>query len=322
MAFTSIIFWLVLLVDLRIAFILLFLGIGASVGIFLLEKGFFPIITSNIYNILAVYSVFLILIGFLVRNKKRLEREKKLRTAEAVSHAIAHEIRTPLSCIIGAAGSLKKYFPGLLTAYQLAKENNLPGLKIIPPRRFELLATLSDDIEREGQFANVFIDMLLCNVKQQIVKQNEKNVLKISDCIHKALQDYPFSGDQQSLVHWDDKKDFSFIGSEYLVVHLLMNLLKNSLYYILAASKGQIDIGSTEKHSFNILHFKDTGRGISKAMQDMLFQELMGYNSNKVGLGLAFCAQVMRELGGRIECHSVEGEFSEFLLYFPRIKGQ
>ena len=46
----------------------------------------------------------------------------------------------------------------------------------------------------------------------------------------------------------------------------------------------------------------------------------MGDKSNRVGLGLAFCARVMQAVGGSIECHSLEDEFSEFLLYFPKIK--
>ncbi len=118
MAFSSIIFWLVLLVDLTSAFILLFVGMIAAVGIFLLEKGFWPTIEAYIFNVSpayifnvsAVYIVFLILIALLVKNKKQLETEKKLRTAEAVGSGIAHEMRTPLSAIIMGIGGLKNIF--------------------------------------------------------------------------------------------------------------------------------------------------------------------------------------------------------------------
>ena len=73
MAFSSIIFWLVLLMDLTSAFILLFVGMAAAVGVFLLDKDASLTMTAYILNIFAVYIVFLILIAFLVKNKKQLE---------------------------------------------------------------------------------------------------------------------------------------------------------------------------------------------------------------------------------------------------------
>ncbi len=329
MAFSSIIFWLVLLVDLTSAFILLFVGMIAAVGIFLLEKGFWPTIEAYIFNVSpayifnvsAVYIVFLILIALLVKNKKQLETEKKLRTAEAVGSGIAHEMRTPLSAIIMGIEGAKKYFPVFIDAYQLARQHNLEGVEHIPSKRFEVLATLFDDIEREAKFGNVFIDMLLCNVKQDVYKQNAVEVLEISNCIHKALQRYPFSEEQENLIHWDDNHDFSFMGSAELIEHVLLNLLKNALYQIEKVSKGEIFVWQTEERNFNILHLKDTATGMSEEIKDTLFQQHMGDKSNRVGLGLAFCARVMHAMGGRIECHSIENEFSEFLLYFPKIKG-
>jgi signal transduction histidine kinase len=319
MVFSSIIFWLVLLVDLLSAFTLLFLGVVAAVGSFWISHNACPL-TNSVYNIFLIYIGFLVLVAILIKNKGQIENGKRLKTAEAVSHGIAHEIRSPLSGIIGSTDGIKKYFPMLIDAYQLAKKNNLEGLQTIQPKRFEMLATLLDDLEREAQFINVFIDMLVCNVEQDVFNKNPAEVLKISDCIHKALQRYPFSEEQERLIHWNHDNDFSFKGSEELVVHLLMNLLKNAVYYILAAGKGQIDIWQTKERNINVLHFKDTSTGMSKEVQGMLFQQLLGHKSNRVGLGLAFCAKVMRELGGRIVCHSVEGEFSEFLLYFPKIK--
>lgn len=320
MAFSSIIFWLVLLVDLASAFILLFVGMVAAAGVFWLEKGYCPT-TPYIFNIFAVYIVFLILIAFLVKNKKKLETEKKLRTAEAVGSGIAHEMRTPLSAIVMGIEGAKKYFPVFIDTYQLARRNNLEGVKNIPTKRFKVLSTLFDDIEREAKFGNVFIDMLLCNVKQDVYEQNSVERLTIGDCIHKALQRYSFAEEKENFIHWDDNHDFYFMGSAELIECVLLNLLKNALYQIEKASKGEISVWQTEGRNFNILHFKDTATGMSEEIKETLFQQHMGDNSNRVGLGLAFCARVMQAVGGRIECHSLENEFSEFLLYFPKIKG-
>lgn len=319
MAFTSIIFWLVLLVDWISAVILFFLGLVAAIVVFWLNHAASPL-THYVYSIFLIYAGFLALATILAKNKKYWELQKKLKTADAIGSGIAHEMRTPLSAIIMGIENAQKYFPILIDNYQLAKQSNLEGMQIIPARRFEVLATSFDDIEREAKFGHVIIDMLLCNVKQDIFTKTPPGILKISDCIHKAIQSYPFSAGEESLIHWNEDYDFSFAGSQELVVHVFMNLLKNALYYILAAGKGQIELWQTQEQYFNVLHFKDTGMGMSDETQDLLFQQLIGHKSNKVGLGLAFCAKVMQELGGSIECHSIKGEFSEFLLYFPKIK--
>ncbi len=319
MAFGSLIFWLVLLADLNSAFILLFLGILAAIGVFCLENGS-TLINSQLLPVFALDMLFLLFIAFLVQRKNRLETAKKMKTAEAVGSGIAHELRTPLSAIIMGIEGAKKYFPVFIDTYQLAKQQNLKGLENISSKRLEVLSTLFDDIEREAKFSNVFIDMLLCNVKQDVYKQNAIELLSINDCIHQALQRYPFSEEQEKLIHWEDGPDFSFLGSAKLMEHVLLNLLKNALYQIDKAAKGQIQIRQTAQGNFNILCFKDTATGMSQNIKDILFQQHMGDTANRVGLGLAFCARVMKALGGRIECQSLEGEFSEFLLYFPRIK--
>ena len=37
------------------------------------------------------------------------------------------------------------------------------------------------------------------------------------------------------------------------------------------------------------------------------------------GLGLGFCERAMNSFNGSINVNSIEGEFTEFILFFPRI---
>ncbi|HEX4046014.1 MAG TPA: HAMP domain-containing sensor histidine kinase, partial [Gammaproteobacteria bacterium] len=128
-----------------------------------------------------------------------------------------------------------------------------------------------------------------------------------------------FSGDKE-LIHLNIKEDFQFYGNELLTIHVLFNLIKNSLYYIKSARKGEITIWLTVNDSFNCLHFKDTGKGVSQEILPHIFDLFYSKTSQGYGLGLAFCAMVMKSYSGHIKCESVEGSYIEFILKFLKIK--
>ena len=84
--------------------------------------------------------------------------------------------------------------------------------------------------------------------------------------------------------------------------------------------KGCINISISIENEFNILHIKDTGKGMSEDIKDKIFNKFYSRTKHGTGIGLSFCSLVMSAFDGYIECISEEGEFTEFLLYFPIIK--
>ncbi|HBC71240.1 MAG TPA: ATP-binding protein [Coxiellaceae bacterium] len=98
---------------------------------------------------------------------------------------------------------------------------------------------------------------------------------------------------------------------------MLFNLLKNALYYIARARKGQIYIHLENRENENRLYFKDTGKGIAKEMLSHIFNRFYSKTDGGVGIGLSFCKMAMEWMGGSITCQSVEGEYTEFVLHFP-----
>lgn len=102
--------------------------------------------------------------------------------------------------------------------------------------------------------------------------------------------------------------------------HVLFNLFKNALYSIKEANKGCISIHITREGQFNILHIKDTGKGMPKVIKDKIFDKFYSRTKHGTGIGLSFCSLVMGAFNGYIECKSEEGEFTEFLLCFPKVE--
>lgn len=101
-------------------------------------------------------------------------------------------------------------------------------------------------------------------------------------------------------------------------MHVLFNLLKNAIYFIRKAGKGQIYIWIESTTQENTIHFKDTGMGIRPENISKIFEPFFTADTNKgTGVGLAFCHMTMQALGGGIRCESQWHEYTEFILTFP-----
>lgn len=260
-----------------------------------------------------------------ITEKKRTEQDlqetrHKLQGMTLVGASIAHELRTPLSTISVGTSNLKKYFPALLHAYQLAVESDRATLKI-KPSSLKLLNELPALMENETNAAFTFIDMMLMSIAPSL-EETQSELFSIASCVDEALARYPFKSDQKKLIHWNNTADFIVKGKQLLVVHILFNLWKNALYYIAKARKGMIEIWLTQSDDCNFLYFKDTGTGIPAAEVPYIFDRFFTKTLHGAGIGLTFCKTVMESFGGAITCESVEGDYTQFALRFPIVQLQ
>jgi two-component system, CAI-1 autoinducer sensor kinase/phosphatase CqsS len=103
-----------------------------------------------------------------------------------------------------------------------------------------------------------------------------------------------------------------------LMIFTLSNMIKNSLYAMKAAEKGDIHIRVDSKASSGTLTVTDTASGIPKAVIKRIFDT---YYSTKqsagAGVGLAFCQRVIKAFNGQIRCDSVEGQYTTFTISLP-----
>jgi signal transduction histidine kinase len=300
MAFASIIFWLVLLVDLTSAFFLLFIGMGAALLVFSLYNNI-SFLGTYAFDIAPEYIGCLVVAAVFANNKKRFELGK-LKTAEAIGATVAHELRTPLSTIQASAKTIKN-----LNSADNAHTND----------KVAIIDDAVTDIIDEAKFSNTIIDMILTNVKRNKIK-GDYTQTSINACVEKALKRYPFQKNEENLVRFDNTNSFSFYGDEIAVMHVLFNLLKNALYFIQAEKKGSIHIWFSSEKGYNVLHFKDTARGIAKSELSKIFNKFYTTTRHGTGLGLSYCSMVMEEMGGKIQCESTLNEFILFKVKFPK----
>jgi PAS domain S-box-containing protein len=262
-------------------------------------------------------------ISFDITEQRKTEQElqetrHKLEGMTIVSASIAHELRTPLATIGIGAGSFGRYIPPLIDTYQIASAANLAVPKL-DLQSLEQLSAVSQSLVTEANTGNLFIDMLLQNIRPTL-DGTPIQTFSVSTCIEEALARYPFIDEQKELVIWNKAHDFMVRGKEdKLIVHVLFNLLKNALFYVADAGKGNIQLWLEPGKPYNKLIFKDTGKGIASDIVPHIFDRFFSKTHNGAGVGLTFCKMVMENLSGSITCESELGNYTQFILSFPNI---
>jgi len=306
----------ILLMNLIEISILLPLGIFLAWSCFQLSGGIIHI--QDTFKPIIITYLAVIICGGVFTHKKQLLHKEKLEGMTAVGSSIAHELRTPLSSIANGLEGIKRYFPSFLSTYTIAKEKGLT-IPEIRPNQLKNFSTLLEDMSAEMSYANTIINMLLMKVKQTTVKEISLEKHSMLHCIDIAIGRYPFGSDKQSaLIHWNKEIDFDFTGNELMMTHVLFNLIKNALYYLEAAGKGEIYISLKKGDNHNTLYFRDTGNGVSKTVLHKLFTQFFTTTSNGTGLGLYFCKMAINSFGGDISCESEENEYIEFIITLPK----
>ena len=133
--------------------------------------------------------------------------------------------------------------------------------------------------------------------------------------------------DTFTIKHPDFKLDYKITNAQYfetdavLLGSIFQNLMENAYKYSHPQKKSLFINVSTEKRNI-IFSFIDNGIGIPKSELNNIFRKFYRlenqYNKNgSVGLGLAFCKELVNFMNGTIVVRSKVNEGSEFTITLP-----
>ena len=280
--------------------------------------------TSVIESFVIILPLFLtaIFIGSLTNRNVSMVQTEKLRAASAIGANLAHELRTPLASIGAMSKGTENLLPILTDAYEKAKE---AGIEVEPLRanQVSLLRESLSSIRNEVEYSNTIIDMLLVNTADKSLSDVEMEFFSVLDAAAESVQRYPFNNQRErSLIRVEIEEDFQVEAPRLLIVHVLFNLMKNALYSVQKAGKGDICIKAERVGNGGCIIVHDTGMGISAAARNHIFERFYTttQTAQSAGIGLSFCKLVMESFGGEILCDSEEGEYTTFTLEFPNAR--
>ncbi|MDP4092236.1 MAG: HAMP domain-containing sensor histidine kinase [Bacillota bacterium] len=218
---------------------------------------------------------------------------------------ISHELKTPLSVILGAIQLLDQYKPTSL----LERRRSAKHISIIRQNSYRLLRLINNflDITRiDSGFAKV--NMVNCNIVY-LTEEITQSVV-------------PYAVQKELTLEFDtDVEEIRTAVDVDKIERILLNLLSNAIKF--TPPKGRITVKVWEENKVSAISVKDTGSGIPKAMLDKIFERFRQVNSPLTreyegsGIGLSLVKSFVELHNGNIEVISEENKGSEFIIRLP-----
>lgn len=248
--------------------------------------------------------LIIIVIGGFFYQKQIIEQFNNIfRVREDFSYAMVHDMKTPLTTIFTALSFLHS---GRLDDKPETKEKFFNVAKEEADRLLTLTNKLLTISKLESKKMKMECEKIA--LEPMLVRLADKFKVKS----HKPVS---FEFDLQTPEIYAD--------AEY-IEEVFSNLIDNSIKY----SKERVDIRilSSRNDLYSIIKIYDNGLGISEKDQRSIFNKYeraaAGSRSRRkkasgFGLGLNFVQQVIEAHKGKIFVNSIEGEFTEFIIYLP-----
>ena len=299
--------FLVLLTDWRNTLAMLVAGTGMAVG-FYYATAPHPKIPMDLVAQLPAFAIIVVGGNLFKFSTEQIDTERKLRATQALAGSIAHEMRTPLVQLRHNLQGMQQALPPPTTTAQA---------QTLGPREVNALYRYLAQSEIAVRRGLQVIEMTLDEVSAKPLDTAGFAYLSAAEATGKAVQEYGYeTEDARARVKLEVKQDFTFRGDETAYLFVLFNLLKNSLYYLAFYPEARVTI-TVDRDRVTV---RDNGPGIAPDVLARLFEPFRSVGkSGGTGLGLAYCQRVMRAFGGQIECESVVGEFTQFIMRFPPI---
>lgn len=256
---------------------------------------------------------YLILTDFFRAEKFRrnLEKEKQysdalLKSREQLISTVSHDLKTPLNTIIG--------YTELIENTALTEKQKYYSSQITSSAHFvsKLVDDLLDFSKLEAgklplESVPFALDNLIEKTAHAIKEMHSHKPIHLSVTIEEKLEGSMFEGDPLR------------------IQQIVNNLIGNAFKF---TEKGEISITVSEKNrtantSFVEILVRDTGIGISKEKQELIFQEFTQAEADTAhkfggsGLGLAISKKLTELLGGSLTVSSIPQRGSTFELNLP-----
>ncbi len=219
------------------------------------------------------------------------------RVRNSLLSALSHDLRTPLTVLVGLADSLTRAKPSL------------------PPRHAEAAVAIREQTLRMSNLVHNLLDMARLQAGKVKLRKEWQLLEEVIGSSLKSLE-LPLARHRITTRLPEDLPLLNF--DAVLVERVLVNLLENAIKY---APGGDILIEAHRVDDVVEVAVADNGPGLPNGAEETLFALFeRGQNEASVtgvGLGLAICRTIVEFHGGRIRAKANPGGGARFVFSLP-----
>ncbi|MBZ4037280.1 response regulator [Flavobacterium sp. 17A] len=267
--------------------------VTASAVIGLLLTLFFSILIVSDYSKSQVYKKQLEIANFKTKNL--------LKSREQLISTVSHDLKTPLSTIVGYS--------------------ELLGNSDVNTKQSYFIKNIKNSSEYITQLVQDLLDFSKIEAGKITIEKVPFFLPETIEDIARNIQTVYKHKNIDLIINIDEKFQKRIVGDPFRLKQILTNIIGNAYKF---TEEGHIRIAAfANDDQFFTISIQDTGIGIEKANQKLVFEEFAQANENiekeygGTGLGLSICQKIVAILGGSLGLESIYGKGSTFKIQLP-----
>ena len=269
--------------------------VTASAIIGLLLTVFFSILIVSDYSKSQLYKKQLEIANFKTKNL--------LKSREQLISTVSHDLKTPLSTIVGYT--------------------ELLGNSDVNTKQSYFIKNIKNSSEYITQLVQDLLDFSQIEAGKITIEKVPFLLPEIIEDVAKNIQTVYQQKNIQLIINIDEQLNKKIVGDPFRLKQILSNIIGNAYKF---TKEGHIKIAAYKAEddpSFFVIAIEDTGIGIEKGNQKLVFEEFAQANENiektygGTGLGLSICQKIISILGGNLQLESEFGKGSTFKIKLP-----
>ncbi|PTS94182.1 hybrid sensor histidine kinase/response regulator [Flavobacterium sp. HMWF030] len=268
--------------------------VTASAIIGLVLTLFFSILIVSDYSKSQVYKKQLEIANFKTKNL--------LKSREQLISTVSHDLKTPLSTIVGYS--------------------ELLGNSDVNTKQSYFIKNIKNSSEYITQLVQDLLDFSQIEAGKITIEKVPFLLPEIIDEVAKSIQTVYKQKNIDLIINVDEKLNTRIVGDPFRLKQILSNIIGNAYKF---TAEGFIKISAyiSENNENFVISIQDSGIGIEKGNQKLVFEEFAQANENiekqygGTGLGLSICQKIISILGGNLALESTFGKGSTFKIELP-----